>query len=554
MTYTWAGRPAQCFVRLGLPAGVSGTVGLAALIVGGATDDVLCDEPTPTSVTPLEYDSQVSGTAFPFHSAAAAVLTSGSSETWTRDGDPMITMLFLGPGRGDGSDCGLPGVTLSSSGDPTVADTPSNTTGDDYYGEMSLAAFTAAVRAARDIVDEYYGGNVEPALIVVSHSDGITLASQYVARNGDAIVLIDVEGPTDALEKTVATECFDPFGTFVPMGACAVATLPGTLDYATWSACRSLDQQCGSSAFFERAWERFFRPPDEPPLLASIRAAYLGAPPFADADQVLHEPYDPLNAIEFDWGSVLDGTVVSFWEQISAINFLPRRRVPYVRAGCWRDHAQPDHYLGRHNTRALMAAARSGQASPADLFWLPDAEGDPVRFSTSGYDPDSAVGQLPLAANCEPGGSRSGSTIEVDLARWAFQAWLAGDFPYSGYYACMASCEGPPYDDPAMAAHRRPCVEACLRGRCGLDGTCYQGILPSAVGYIEAHYAQRFHEAADRCVGEFGCQPERRVECLDAAAAEFIDVNGAAGSIEVAFYRWLHPDEWDDAWRPGDCP
>ncbi|MBM4369246.1 MAG: hypothetical protein FJ102_23745 [Deltaproteobacteria bacterium] len=369
--YRWAGEMAQCFIRLGLPNDVSGDVGFAALIVGGDSSDVRCHEPTPTKQQPLQYDKAVAGHPFPFHAAAAAVLTTGASYQALSSAPPMITMLFLGPGRGEGMVCDSPSFPLRSTGDPEIPDTPANTTGDDYYGEMSLAAFTASIHAAREIVAAYYEGTVTPKLIIVTHSDGITLGAQFVAQDASAIALVDVEGPVDSLEKTVATECFDLLGAFDPGPGCATQALPRELDYATWSACTGLSdtdddtlpEYCGGHALFEAAWTRFFRPPDVGTLLEEISIYTAFADILGDPESALAEPFDGAYTLEFDWYSVLGGEVASFWDGISAINFLPRRRVPYIRAGCRRDHAQPDHYLGRHNTRALLAAARSGQAS-----------------------------------------------------------------------------------------------------------------------------------------------------------------------------------------------
>lgn len=558
--YRFRGRLARCFIQLGLPAGLAGDAGLVALIVGGASNDIQCVEGAPVIVTGRPPDWR----GLAFHAQAFAVLASGSSEADIRDGDPMISMLFLGPGRGSGSDCGVPGFELRSTGDPDITDTPENTTGDDYYGEMSLAAFTASIHAAREIVASYYEGVVTPKLIIVTHSDGITLGAQFVAQDASAIALVDVEGPVDSVEKTVATECFDLLGAFDPGPACTTQALPRTLDYTTWSACTGLsdtwdqdrDDYCGGHDFFRTAWPRFFRPPDEGALLEEISLYTALASFLGDPDDALEEPFDGEYTLEFDWYSVLNGEVASFWEGISAINFLPRRRVPYVRAGCRRDHAQPDHYLGRHNTRALLAAARSGQASEADLFWLKDAGEDPVRFRSGNYDPDSRYGLLPLPDGCGPAALElpfTGAMLEIDLARWAFKAWQDGVFPYRDFPSCLSDCESAQYGLAVNADARTPCVEACLRGLCGRDADCYQGLHPAFVGWIEAHHASHFYEVADRCLDEHSCAPGRRIECLEVGANHFLLVNDSGGGLDLALYRWLHSELWDEDWRPWTC-
>lgn len=503
-------------------------VKLALFVVGGTQPDLACAE------RKLEGGRYVGDG---FHTEIAGLLADGSDIPVPRTmtvlspeaGDVVVTVQFNAPGRGDAT-CTVGGASADeeasahSDGDPAfmgAESTPGNQTGDDFNGEMTYAAVTAVVEAAEAIVRAAYGADVDIRKVVCSHSNGAVLASRLAAERTDIHAFIDAEGPTDSLEQTVSTECFDFFGTYVRKPGCPWS-LPQELSLDVWMSCRGLRGgreetgllgRCGGHTtngepFFELAWEYFFRPPED--VLAEATSG-LGNPFIDDTGQ------------PFDWATVLDGEVAAFWGARRPLTYHAQRRTPYVRINCKYDHAQPEHYRNRHATRALLAAASSTSAYPSDVYRLktvdPGTPLEPVRFSPAGVDADTLDGLLEWPDTCGYRYERGvwdnpidAPLLEGAVVRWAFEQ----EFGYTDLASCVRQCAESRYCDDTDA--RMDCVEACVATEAQVNGVVED--VAYWFGYASFR-CDSLYAAVEAC-GEAWCDDlANRTSCIEGALRDF---------------------------------
>lgn len=517
--------PEVCF-KMNVPdAAPTDVARVVFFILGGSSPDVTCVE---------SANARLGG----FHTGIAGLLASNDDITTpARDlisaaTVPIVTVQFNAPGRAP-APCAF---DVSSDGDPNLAgSTPTNANGSDEYGEMSLAAIAAIIDAVEETIETEWPG-LDIVKVVASHSNGIVLGSRLASERDDIHAYIDAEGPTDSLEQTVSTECFDFFGTFPEdvYGSSCVAP-PATLDLAGWIRCAGLRgglqeplraNQCGGhwvrstqKTFFESAWGKFFRPPEDllDEATAELNAGVRLPQPAANTG----------SGMNFDWATVTSGEVTAFWSERRPLMRLEQRKTPYIRINCRDDHAQPRHYRNRHATRALLAAAScdSTECPASDVYWLKTVSlGDPiepVRFSAEGVDADSKEGVLDWPTSCgpvyDPATNTWTNTVDVPslmaaAIRWAFQQ----EFGYTGLRDCVNRCGADPYCDDDDA--RLACVQACLEAERRLH--------PDTTEQVTAWYGY----ASFSCGGLFGavedcadryCDYDERMACIGGALDEF---------------------------------
>lgn len=567
-TYEYDGEFYIAVFRMNLPAVLdTPEARLAIFILGGRDADVECSE----------------GAGRGFHDEVASLLATGFAIN-TGSGAPIsprsaaiVTLQFIAPGRGVAACAPLEdvaeGTVLSSDGDPAfMGVSPNNPFGDDLNGELTYSCITAIIELAEGIIRNYYG-DVDIVKVVSSHSNGVVLGARLAAERDDLHAFIDAERPTDSLEQTVSTECYDPFGVYDPLAVSGCPsssrfgfTLPRTLTLSGWMQCRGLDGganagqtfpytgQCGGhtqgngNTYFENAWGYFFRPPTD----------------------VLDEALDELSAgvslgqpsvnlgsgMDFDWSTVLTGEVTAFWSSRSALELLPRRQTPYLRINCAFDHVQPVHYKNRHATRALLAAATCNhtECPASDVYWLktvtPGETATPVRFSAEGVDADSLDKLLVWPDTCGPANQRTlardlpAPLLEGAMIRWAFEQ----DFGYTGLRDCVNRCGASPYCDDDDA--RLACVEACVETERRLRPATPERVT-AWYGYASFTCSGLFG-AVEACGDRYPCDYADRMACVDGALDELGALSDFFRGLAEDEYPWVFSDIAPPACGPMD--
>ena len=179
-----------------------------------------------------------------------------------RPGNPMVVAAFNYPGRGKL----LLSSDLRATGAPDfMGDTPGNTTGQDYGGELSFDAAEAVAGVLLGIVEDLQRqwsehpaltgslGSLGHRLIACSSSWGLNPASRWVANTEHSVhALVDWEGPTDSSEFGMVSEAYNPYG---DSGGPVAKELTAEV-YMNWAVLNPENFQF------------WFRPPD-PSLLAT---------------------------------------------------------------------------------------------------------------------------------------------------------------------------------------------------------------------------------------------------------------------------------------------
>lgn len=391
-----------------------------------------------------------------FHARAMAYLATGASAapgsypldpnavTVIRPAEPAYSAFYTNPGHADpGAD---PASTADdafvATGDPdfVAVATPSNPSGDDYCGLMTMAAMDAVFFVVRELVEAVERGSSisgrshrQQRTILCSFSNGLTCASRWMATSiitnhlHGIHALIDLEGPTDSLEQTVTTDCFDPFGG---------TTLPGAIDYATWSGCGST-VHCGHTRpnqYFDDAWGYFMRPPQDILFDFGAQASVQG--PYSSAwgsacNHARTSTYKQWYGSGYVPGAPTAAASTArsmrdFWRDREAKEHLEDRMGGYVRINRLGDHAQPSHMKNRDAVNALNAAFNGvvGDTWYADISYLTalglgDFNATPTAMTTS-YDATNPTGS-PSWPVWEDFGLHGVDRwhVEVDLIRWA---------------------------------------------------------------------------------------------------------------------------------------
>ena len=422
-TYVRINYPCFSALAIGVPPDLGNKVPVVVFVGGAQEEGVTSVETKGTNFLPMAY-------------LATGARVAGSV---VRPGVPSYTVEYNNPGHAR-----VPTATsYAATGDFFADATPENFTGDDYCGGMTMQAMDAVmlvvIAVVRDLEGRVAGGGIgsgrSATLILSSFSNGLTCASRWMANTWLKLVwpihaLIDFEGPSDSLEQTVMTDCFDPFGsTAIPY------TSPS---YNAWSDCgisAGAHVPCLAGAAkpkFDDAWGYFFRPPVD--ILARFGAVRSVNAPFdTTATRCNHRSFPTFD----EWygtgfvpggpfwpGSTAHG-FAQFWSDRQAKKWLPSRQGIYVRLNGLYDHAQPDHMNNRHAVKCLNAALLSsaGGVYAADLSYVDAVLGGDTAVApslvTSSYnltDPASWPGWKNLDTPDSPPGTKW--RLQVDLARW----------------------------------------------------------------------------------------------------------------------------------------
>jgi len=441
------------------------TIGIVLLVTGSNGIGVSCtEEHTGTTInTDDDIAALLAMGAVPYWNT-----TSSPPTTVGRSGEPMVTVTFNRPSRGkSGTYPDKTDGNTEATGVPAYQDYALLNDGDDDGGPETSVIIEAALQVALQVAGEAYGvvfSGANYRLIVSSFSTGGACAARWLRYTSVPVhAFLDAEAPSDSLEKTVATECYDLFREY------DVDELPASFNAEAWAAAAIAQEFLSTNAAVEygdsRAYNNKFGPSltgiNLPPWeladewLAEYRA-YMGSA----ADFVANEVQYPVDVVPLIEGNKKTGNesetnlklamingafghgynsasgpvegyiadVIDYWTERTLVDNLPYLPTDciYVRINGKFDHVQPRHYLNRHAIRAVVAAQSSGNdVYMADLaYWeAMHAAGlggtDPTDASTYAsldYDnprdiediwPDFAV-------------SSYRSLVRVDLARWAF--------------------------------------------------------------------------------------------------------------------------------------
>jgi len=439
-------------------------IGVVLLVTGSGGTGVHCTERLGTYT--IEGDDDI-----------AAVLAMGAvprySTTGTalgRLGEPMVTVTFNRPSRG----------AAGTFPDGTARDTQAtgvaayqgyaiNNDGDDDGGPETTVFIEAVMQMALEIVQETYDSPRDVdhnfPVIVSSFSNGAAGAARWLRYTSVPVhAFIEAEGPSDSLEKTVATECYDPFGEY------GADELPTYFNAAAWA-----NAAAAKEYLLDNAWGKYLNtgayrekfgpslkglnlPPLELVLNWIGEYSLLSGPGHATGfvfDEVQY-PVDidgtPTGRIygsrseakfklamlngEFGHGYfsangpvsgyLLD--VAAYWSERTLEDNLPHLPADciYVRINGKFDHVQPRHYLNRHAVRAVVAAQSSGN----DVFLADQDYWDDMQVAgLGGTDPTDASTYASLDYDDELvirdiwpdfGNIKYRNHVRVDLTRWAF--------------------------------------------------------------------------------------------------------------------------------------
>ena len=372
-----------------------------------------------------------------------------------RPGNPMVVAAFNYPGRGKL----LLSSDLRATGAPDfMGDTPGNTTGQDYGGELSFDAAEAVAGVLLGIVEDLQRqwsehpaltgslGSLGHRLIACSSSWGLNPASRWVANTEHSVhALVDWEGPTDSSEFGMVSEAYNPYG--YPDLDGTVPTAPALTPrvFMNWAA--------GDTDSFPY----WFRPPAPDHLATSSQvtdwAQYASLLPSA-LQAPWRAKYD--HCFPRAGAGSLEEQISTFWQDRVATRWLPEvasGRTAYVRIQGSEDHNQPVWMYQRHAIKAMNAAfSGSGQHvyfAGAEGYWyyLSQKQLVPPDRMTAEFDID----------NPDPAGDHTWGdcsqfwptitedlawSTQVDLVRWAMQTdfhWRVGPALGSGPYE-------PPFD------------------------------------------------------------------------------------------------------------
>lgn len=361
-----------------------------------------------------------------------------------RSGDRMVTVTFNYPGRGE-----LRQGLLSEGAADFEGDSPSNITGQDYAGEMTLAATEAVARVLLAIVEELreswsdsfsvarHGalGSSGVRLVVCSNSWGLNPASRWIANTTIPVhALIDWEGPTDGAEAVKVTEAYDPYQlsndplpTYLTIEAFEQWALGGDKGFLFWF--RPPHPDSFGSPLLSAAQDPF--PDDWSTFLVSLRAV----------DPLWATMWEDRYQRSYSFFPLVD-QLVDYWEEREAVRWLPEvtaKGTVYVRIQSNVDHNQPNHLRQRHAIKALNAAY-SGDGSlvyrvdpdywlDANRFLLDDASPRQVDLEYEVIAPDEATddGAWLLDFDFWPRVALERVwAVHVDMVRWVMDRNFAG--------------------------------------------------------------------------------------------------------------------------------
>jgi hypothetical protein len=399
---------------------------------GTAGDAVTGTAEQFTGSTTISTDDEMAAV---LATGSVSVLSGGGS--FGRGGEPAFTVVFNRPTRGGGS--------YVASAIPEYRGWGPDNDGDDDGGAYTSMFTEAVAECALACIEARLSGagiDTTPRLFVASFSNGLAAASRWLRWTSKTVrAVVDVEGPTDSLEQTVSTICYDPFGMAARAGA---TTLGTTFDLAAWqdayageTALCALTQPAGGRwpaeavrrDKFLAAWRLMFRPPVE--VLAEMEASHWWSPsdvPLPDSIATMPDDYRSYywkrrsNPAFFDH-------IREYWEDRNAETHLQHRPCPYIRANGRFDHVQSIHYHNRHAARALVAAGNATSWGTPDVYLADQTYYEAVRAGTT-PDPTalSSLGTIDVDHHrtfptwpiyYDTTGDRA--HVEVDLIRWAIE-------------------------------------------------------------------------------------------------------------------------------------
>jgi len=411
----------RTFLRLDVPDGftwswgVDGALPLVLLVAGGSSIETAVrnqesDEPQAT-----EKGYLASGTSAP---------APGTGMPFVLDGPSMAVASFSHPGRGVQDEA--TGEYLRADGNGWERSTPANTDGQDYGGDLTMAAMDAVMEVTLTILGFYrrlkphFVEEADPwyRLVVFSYSDGLSSASRWVAQTDlEVHALVDYEGPPASMERAgcqrYLSEVTDP-----------ADELPD-IDWDTWKTRFEVDPD-----------EYFYRPPVD--VLEDL-AACAGWPIVANATGVDEDIWATWYDDPTLTASALADELTEFWRLREAATHLPAlagKLCAYVRIQNYLDHSPGIDWLrGRKAIRCLDAAFESDIGEHPNVYYTD------VAFS------EKAIDEVELLSDPSPTrmtgtwddansvGNRSGwpewprwkSTdlewrLAVGLVRWAMTA------------------------------------------------------------------------------------------------------------------------------------
>ena len=438
-------------------------IGVVLLVTGSMGSGVHCIEKHGRDT--IQTDDDIAAVL-----AMGAVPRSSTYEQSTlgRQGDPMVTVTFNRPSRGATGT--LPDGTEYDTRATSVADYQGYAIynpGDDDGGPETTVLIEAVMQMALEITRETYDvaspDDKDIHVIVSSFSNGAAGAARWLRYTSVPVhAFIDAEGPSDSLEKTVSTECYDHFGQLP-----AHPDLPTSFDADAWANAATAKAYVATAATEhygdQRAYRTKFGPSltglNLPPAVVAWEwAAHYGSAQWPDPTVYVHDWIGyPADIDGFEgklYGSasqlglqqaMIDGQfghaynsdegpvqgylqdVFDYWDERTLVDnlaYLPTDCY-YVRINGKFDHVQPRHYLNRHAVRAVVAAQRSaaGVYLADSTYWdamrTAGLEGTPPTdastYDSLDYDDPSVIKDI--WPDFEPDQYRN--HVRVDLARWA---------------------------------------------------------------------------------------------------------------------------------------
>lgn len=472
LTHSYLGNNYDTYLRINIPedyADYDGSnIGIVVFVNGAGGD----------GVTPAEGDGDNDILAG-YLAAKTDLLDPTTTNTFGRPASDvsaasglLITVAFNLPGYGEGA--------YVATGAPyfNAHPSPSNQTGADHHGTLSLRTMDAVVCAARTIVEALFSDvNTRYFIIIHSFSCGVITASRWIAEQADewrsglpvlpwpgqgpfgekpvegtdyhkVHAFIESEGPMDSTEITASTYCFSYFS-YGMLGEPTVTKSDWEADpYTPWWNCYTNYLAANNTGDkFKTGWNDYYVPPYE--VAEYLYSQWVAA----KADGIVREtlvsafgriPTDcqvtnPQSAgyttdLEY-WGfwqeyrrSMNEGffkKIMAFWEERKAENYIKSMftDIIYVRINMQEDHVQPGWYINRHAARAVYAAY---SVAGIEKTYLADYDYYNNNINNALTEPTSA--SVYSTIDIEdwatfprwPDGSVPRWVVEGDALRWAF--------------------------------------------------------------------------------------------------------------------------------------
>ncbi len=441
-------------------------IGIALLVTGSGGTGVLCEE--QHGAIDIETDDDI-----------AALLAMGAVPYWSvydrnalgRRGSPMVAVTFNRPSRGEEGT--LPdgrGTRYNTRADGVAAyqNYAMENEGDDDGGPETTVLIEAVMQAVLEIVEDTYGGlffsSRRTRVIASSFSNGAVGAARWIRYTSVPVhAFVDAEGPSDSVEKTMATECFDIFGEYGHHPA-----MPVTLGAETWAEAATARAFLAANASAHYGDRRAFRDKFGPALRGTNLPPVVVAEDWLDAYRSASRTGPVVFATrDVDYPADIDGyngklygtaserrlkdalirgafghgansalgpvegyvaDVLDYWAERTLEDHLAALHSDciYVRINAKFDHVQPRHYLNRHAVRAVVAAqsAMTGVCMADQDYWAAmqaagDAGADPTAassYASLDYDRESVIRDIWPDFVVDSHRNH----VRVDLMRWAY--------------------------------------------------------------------------------------------------------------------------------------